>query len=330
MSQSSLYVAMGLLAMVASWYVMPRRWMALLSFLARVLTGFKARDVTVNGVKWHYIEGGKGPTLVILHGIAAEADHWLGVAGPLRRQFRVLVPDLPGFGASQKPKGLDFHIEQQARRLGAWLDQLGIEECILAGNSMGAWVAANFAANHPQRVRALWLMDAFGVMSAQHSQVLDEFLEGGTNPFKVDSMREYAELVDIMFYERPHVPYPLARAGYLNTHRLKDELPRMNEEFLRESEPLCELAPRLTMPVLIEWGEEDKATHPDGARVLHERIPNSMLVTHPEVGHLAMIEAPTLAVQAFQAFAERYGLTGEPASDPEAPVNMSEVKKTGP
>lgn len=308
MSQSSLYVALALFLLVASWYVLPLRWMRLLSFLARRLTGFRAHDVTVNGIDWHYLEGGKGPTLVILHGLAAEADHWLGVAGPLRHDFHVLVPDLPGFGASQPPAGMNFRIGEQARRLEAWLDQLGVGECILAGNSMGAWIAASFAASHPDRVRALWLQDAFGVMSAPQSEVMTEYLEGGTNPFTVESMKDYANLVDLMFVKRPHVPYALARAGYLNTARLKDELPRMQREFLRDSVPLDELAPRLTMPVLIEWGEGDRATHPDGARTLHERIPGSTLVTHPDVGHLPMLEAPTLVVQTFQEFARRQGL----------------------
>lgn len=308
MSQSSLYVAVVLFLLVASWYVLPLRWMRLLSFLARRMTGFRARNVTVDGVDWHYLEGGEGPTLVILHGLAAEADHWLGVAGPLRHDFHVLVPDLPGFGASQPPAGMNFRIGEQAQRLRAWLDQLGIDRCILAGNSMGAWVAASFAASHPERVRALWLQDAFGVMSATQSEIMTEYLEGGTNPFTVESMKDYANLVDLMFVKRPHVPYALARAGYLNTARLKDELPRMQEEFLRQSVPLDDLAPRLTMPVLIEWGEGDRATHPDGARVLHERIPGSTLVTHPEVGHLPMLEAPTLVVQTFQDFARRHEL----------------------
>lgn len=308
MSLSSLYVALALFLLVASWYVLPLRWMRLLSFLARVLTGFRAHRVTVDGIEWHYLEGGEGPTLVILHGLAAEADHWLGVAGPLRHDFHVLVPDLPGFGASQPPAGMNFRIGEQARRLGAWLDELGVEECILAGNSMGAWIAANFAASHPDRVRALWLQDAFGVMSATQSEVMTEYLEGGTNPFTVESMKDYGKLVDLMFVKRPHVPYALARAGYLNTARLKDELPRMQQEFLCDSVPLDELAPRLTMPVLIEWGEGDRATHPDGARALHELIPGSTLVTHPDVGHLPMLEAPTLAVQAFQTFARERDL----------------------
>jgi pimeloyl-ACP methyl ester carboxylesterase len=312
MSHSSLYVAFGLFLMVASWYVIPLRWMRLLSFLSRRLTGFRSRKTVVDGVKWHYLEGGQGPTLVILHGIAGEADHWLGVAGPLRRQFHVLVPDLPGFGQSQKPEGLGFRIEEQSRRLEAFLDHLAIGSFILAGNAQGAWIAAEFAARNPDRVRALWLQDAFGVAEGEHSDLLEDYLNGGdTPPVQVKSMRGYGDLVDLLFYKRPHVPYALARAGYLNMARLRDELPRIQDEALRHSTALETFADALTMPVLIEWGEEDQVAHPDGAKLLHERIPGSTLATYPEVGHLAMLEAPTQCVTTFQEFAAEHGLSAE-------------------
>ncbi len=308
MSQSTLYVAAGLFLMVASWYVLPKQWMIVMSFLARRLSGLRSKKIVVDGVRWHYLEGGKGPTMVILHGIAAEADHWLGVAGPLRRQFHLLIPDLPGFGKSQPPAGLNFRIDEQSLRLERWLDTLGVGECIVAGNSMGAWIAANFAARNPGRVKALWLQDAFGVKGAPYSKIMTEFLEGNINPFRVETMKDYANLVDLMFFKRPHVPYALARAGYLNTARLKDELPRMQDEFLRQSTSMDELAPRLTMPVLIEWGLEDRATHPDGGKLLHELIPNSELVTHEGVGHLPMLEAPSLATQTFSDFSAKHHL----------------------
>jgi pimeloyl-ACP methyl ester carboxylesterase len=316
MSHSSLYVAFGLFLMVASWYVIPMRWMRLLSFLSRRLTGFRSRKTEVDGVTWHYLEGGQGPTLVILHGIAGEADHWLGVAGPLRRQFHVLVPDLPGFGQSQKPEGLGFRIEEQSRRLEAFLDHLAIGSFILAGNAQGAWIAAEFAARNPDRVRALWLQGAFGVAEGKHSDLLQDYLTGGdTPPVQVESMRGYADLVSQLFYKRPHVPYALARAGYLNMARLRDELPRIQDEALRHSTALETYADALTMPVLIEWGEEDQVAHPDGAVLLHERIPGSTLVTHPEVGHLAMLEAPTQSVATFQGFAAEHGLEAERATN---------------
>jgi pimeloyl-ACP methyl ester carboxylesterase len=315
MSQSSLYVAFGLFLMVASWYVIPIRWMRLLSFLSRRITGFRSKKAVVDGVKWHYLEGGQGPTLVILHGIAAEADHWLGVAGPLRQQFHVLVPDLPGFGESEKPEGLGFRIEEQSRRLEAFLDHLAIGSFILAGNNQGAWVAAEFAARNPERVQALWMQGALGVAEGEHSDRLEAYLHGGeTPPVRVERMRDYAELVDLLFFKRPHVPYALARAGYLNMARLRDELPRIQDEALRHSTPLEQYAGALSMPVLIEWGKEDQWAHPDGAKLLHERIPGSTLVTYPEVGHLAMLEAPTQCVATFQAFAAKHGLGTERSS----------------
>ena len=312
MSQSSLYVALGLFLMVASWYVIPVRWMRLLSFLSRRITGFRSKNTVVDGVKWHYLEGGQGPTLVMLHNIAGEADHWLGVAGPLRQQFHVIVPDLPGFGESQKPEGLGFRIEQQSRRLEAFLDHLAVGTFILAGNAQGAWVAAEFAARNPQRVRALWMQDAMGIAEGKHSELLEDYLNGGdTPPVQVNNMRDYASLVDHLFYKRPHVPYALARAGYLNMARLSKELPRIQDEALRHSAPLESYAEALTMPVLIEWGEADQLAHPDGAQLLHERIPNSTLVTYPEVGHLTKLEAPTQCVATFQAFAAEHGLNTE-------------------
>ncbi|MEE4175600.1 MAG: alpha/beta hydrolase [Xanthomonadales bacterium] len=312
MSQSSLYVAFGLFLMVASWYVIPIRWMRLLSFLSRRLTGFRSRKTVVDGVKWHYLEGGQGPTLVILHGIAGEADHWLGVAGPLRRQFHVLVPDLPGFGESQNPEGLGFRIEEQSRRLEAFLDHLAIGPLILAGNAQGAWIAAEFAARNPDRVRALWIQGAFGVAEGEHSDLLEQYLDGGdTPPVQVENMRGYADLVDLLFHKRPHVPYALARAGYLNMVRLEKDLPRIQDEALRHSAAIESYAGALTMPVLIEWGEEDQVAHPDGAELLHERIAGSTLEIHPEVGHLVMLEAPTQCVTTFQAFAAEHGLERE-------------------
>ena len=310
MSTSTLYVAAGLFLLVVSWFVIPLKWMALLSWLARLLTGLRRKKVDVEGVSWQYLEGGKkgGTNLVILHGLAAEADHWLGVAGPLRKDFHLIMPDLPGFGGSQHPKGMNFTIQEQSRRLEAWLDTIGVKDCVIAGNSMGAWISADFAARNPDRVKALWLEDAFGVKSAQRSEVMQEFEQGDSNPFTVNSMTDYKNLVGLMFFKPPHVPYALARAGYLNTYRLKDELPRMQKEFLLESTPMEDLVTGLTMPVLIEWGEEDRATHPDGARVLKELIPHATVETYPDCGHLPMLECPTACAQTFKEFAELHRL----------------------
>ena len=303
-----MYLLLFMAAGVASWFIIPGAWLRLLSWLARRISGFKPRKRTVHGVHWQYIEGGRGPTLVILHGLAAEADHWLGVVGLLRRDFHILVPDLPGFGRSEPPQDLDFRIDRQAARLGDWLDELGVGECLLAGNSMGAWIAAHFAATHPGRVRGLWLQDPFGVLSAPPSELLSALFDDGSNPFKVDTMADYKRLITMMFQRPPHVPYPIARAGYLNARRLQPQLPRMQREVLTQSEALESLAPRLDMPVLIEWGREDRAVNVAGAEILAGLLAQSEVVLRDNIGHLPMLECPVQCADSFRSFARGHGL----------------------
>lgn len=305
---SSTYLLLFLLAGVASWYLFPLKWMKMLSRLSRLISGMRTHNRVVDGVRWHWYEGGKGTHMVILHGLAAEADHWLGVAGPLRKKFHVLVPDLPGFGSSQPPAGLDFHIHSQAQRLAAWLDELGVERCVLAGNSMGAWICAEFAAHHPERVLAVWLQAPFGVLSAEPSEIISGLEVDGANPFSVTTAADYRSLVGLMFNKPPHLPYPIARAGFLNARRLHDEMPRMQSEVLKESEPMEALAPKLAMPVLLEWGRADRAVSITGAAVLERLLPDVDIVLRDNIGHLPLLECPAQSSASFLQFAARRGL----------------------
>ena len=131
-------------------------------------------------LRLHYVDWGNetAPPLLLIHGGRDHARSWDWVARDLRRDFHVLVPDLPGFGASEPPAQLGFSIREQSLRLEAWLAQVGVGECLLAGNSMGAWIAGDFAARHPGRVTALWLQSPFGVLSAQPSEVLSGLERG--------------------------------------------------------------------------------------------------------------------------------------------------------
>jgi len=309
MDPLSRWLALGLVAMVASWYVLPGIWARLLTFLGRRLTGLYSRHRTVGGVRWHYLESRRrSATLVLLHGLAAECDHWLAVAGNLRRQFHILIPDLPGFGASERPDQLSFRIADQSARLEAWLDELGVRQCVLAGSSMGGWIAADFAARHPGRVPALWLQNPFGVLTAEPSELLAGVERGERNPFAVRNPAEYRYLAEVMLSRSYHVPYPLLWHGYRLTRRLYPHLDRMQSEFLAHSESLESLAPRLGMPVLIEWGAKDRAVHVSGARILHGLLPHSELHVLEGVGHLPMLEQPFQSANLFLAFVARHGL----------------------
>jgi len=230
----------------------------------------------------------------------------------LRRDFHILAPDLPGFGRSEPPQHLDFHIDRQAARLADWLDELEVGECLLAGNSMGAWIAAQFAATHPGRVRGLWLQDPFGVLSAPPSELLSALARDGSNPFKVETMADFERLISEMFQRPPHLPFPIARAGFLKARRLQAHLPRLQREVLAESEALESLAPRLSMPVMIEWGRADRAVNVAGADILAGMLAQPTVVLRDNVGHLPMLECPVQCAKGFRSFAREHGLLPVP------------------
>lgn len=300
-------VAVLALAAVASWYLLPDLWLNAVLGPARRLAGVRPERRCVDGVDWYFLAGGTGPTLVLLHGFAAEADHWLPVAGLLRGRFRMLIPDLPGFGHSAPAAGLAFDIGEQARRVWAWLDALEVGPCLLAGNSMGGWIAARCAADRPQQVQAVWLQDPAGVNTAATSEMMRRIEEGRPNPFVITSPRDYQRLASEMIARRAPLPYPVLRAGYRRVRALVPELQRLQEQIL-SSTPIEELAPRLTMPVLVQWGEADRAVHVSGARVLERLLPDPEVAVHQGVGHLPMLETPLGSARLFLAFCEQHGL----------------------
>jgi len=122
----------------------------------------ESRFVRVNGIQYHYVEHpGPGRDVVLLHGFASSAYTWEGVAPLLAaRGFRVLVPDMKGFGWSDKPARGPYDALSLMEEVLAWMRAVGVERAALAGNSLGGTVAALAALIHPERVESLILLNA--------------------------------------------------------------------------------------------------------------------------------------------------------------------------
>lgn len=121
--------------------------------------GFAVRDIAVNGVTIHTRTGGSGPPVVLLHGYGETGDMWAPMAADLARDHTVVVPDLRGLGLSSKPTG-GFDKKTQARDVEAVLTTLGVRQADVVAHDIGNMVAFQFAAQHPDRVRRLVLIDA--------------------------------------------------------------------------------------------------------------------------------------------------------------------------
>ena len=123
------------------------------------LPGFAVREIATNGTTIHVRFGGSGPAVVLLHGYGETGDMWAPLAVDLARDHTVIVPDLRGLGLSAKPAG-GFDKKTQAGDVAGAMSALGIERADVVAHDIGNMVAFQFAAQHPERVRRLVLIDA--------------------------------------------------------------------------------------------------------------------------------------------------------------------------
>src|SRR5438105_673756 len=124
----------------------------------------QARVVDVGPDRLAYVELGNGdPPVLFLHGLGGNWTVWLESIPPVARGYRVIAVDLPGFGKSP-PSSDGLSVSGYARTVERFCHRLGIERCIVVGNSLGGWVAADLALRAPGLVEALVLVDAAGIV----------------------------------------------------------------------------------------------------------------------------------------------------------------------
>ncbi|NNF61942.1 MAG: alpha/beta fold hydrolase, partial [Gammaproteobacteria bacterium] len=177
----------------------------------RALAGLHTREIEVDGIRYSYTDSDEGEPLLLLHGFTADKDHWTRVARHLTDKFRVIAPDLPGFGASTRDPQLDYSIDAQAQRVAAFADALGLQQFHLGGSSMGGAIAAVLSARYPQRVQSLWLLAPGGVTADEVSDMESMLLGGGDHPLIPASREEFEATLDFVFEKRPFLPGPLRR-----------------------------------------------------------------------------------------------------------------------
>ena len=111
----------------------------------------------VDGVRVHYGTAGRGPALVLVHGLVGSVANWRRNVDELSKYATVYAVDMANMGQSQRVAGLDASMAATADRLAGFMAALGLERADIAGHSHGGAVAMMFAARHPERVRSLIL-----------------------------------------------------------------------------------------------------------------------------------------------------------------------------
>lgn len=298
-------IALVLLALLAVWLFWPKLPACLFRSLDRRHARLHSCWIDTGDTCWHVLEGGHGETLVLLHGFNGDADHFNRVARHLTGHFRILAPDLPGFGETTTTRAVDYRIEAQAESVVTWMDRVGIQRCYLGGSSMGGYIAAAIAARHPERARALWLMAPAGVGCVDNSPLFQEIAEERHNPLVIRHGHDLARLIDFCFVHPPWIPGPLRRhlAGRAAARSVDHQ--RAFDAIRFDSAPLEELVDGLEIPALVVWGRSDQVLNPAGAQVLAKRMRRAETLMLPDTGHLPMLENPRTVAEAWIGYTER-------------------------
>jgi len=294
-------LAAGGAALAAGYFLAPRPYVEAALKLQRRVAGLRTRALTVDGHRLVYGDGGRGEPLLMLHGFGATRDNFVLLARELTPHFRVIVPDLPGYGESDQQRGAAYTLEAQLARIEAFVAALGIERFHLAGNSMGGYLAAHFARLHPARVQSLWLIAPAGVSTAQPSVVIAAIARG-ENPLLVRDEKDFDRIVDLCFVHPPYTPTQFKKVFARRSMNNAAFHAELFKQLFESAIPFESSLSALPVKTLITWGERDRILDVSGAPILHALIPGSALHLMPETGHVPMIEKPRELAARFIAF----------------------------
>ena len=245
------------------------------------LSGVQNREVMVGGHLVHYETEGpaRGPVVVLVHGLGGRAEDWRDLAPSLAKAgFRVYLPDLIGYGRSERPADFSYSVHDEAGVVVGFLDALGLSQVNLGGWSMGGAIVQHVAADHPERVKRLMLFDSAGVL------VLPKW---DVRLFTPDTTAQVEQLYALLLPSPPKLP------GFVNRDilRVLNErawiVHRAMDSMLTGKDATDKLLPQLKMPVLIVWGAEDRITPLSQGETIHRLVPQSKLEVAPGCGHLA-------------------------------------------
>jgi len=264
------------------------------------------KSVDIQGVKIVYAEGGTGDTIILIHGLVGTKNFWLKFAKYLTPNYRVIIPDLPGYGESSKSLDININIIPQMEKLNLFVKELKLTKFHLAGLSMGGAIAGNYAADYPEMVKTLALFNSAGVKEPRKSEAI-LLMEKGTNPFVIKDVHDYDRLMELLFLKPPKMPsfmkkYMVEQA--MNTTRDFEiyEKEWKGKGLWNDWNILESKLNKITAPTLIVWGDSDRMVNISCVPVFEKKIRNSKSVIIKECGHIPSMEKPEESAAVYQDF----------------------------
>lgn len=238
--------------------------------------------ININGLEINYKIAGQGPAILVLHGWGGSSDSWMETQKILSQEYRVVIPDLPGFGKSAPPANpwgvgdyMDFVLK--------FTQRLNLEKFFLIGHSFGGRISIKFTGKYPERVKSLILCDSAGIKPKPGLKTIIIFwlARTGNAVFTPRIFKRFKDSVRNLFYVL------IRNRDYAKANGvMKETIKRVLSEDL-----LLELSD-IKKKTLIVWGEVDRMVPLKYAYIFKEKIEGARLETLPKIGHSPHLEVP--------------------------------------
>lgn len=242
----------------------------------------------VGGHRTHYLEAGSSEkAIVLLHGLGGYADKWRPAMLEMSQRYRVVVPDLIGYGLSDKPI-IDYTPEFFIEFIGKFIGALGLERPHLVGASLGGQVAAEYAASNGRSVSSLALVSPAGIMK-KSTPALDAYIMAALYPRK-----------NSVSYALGTMENSGREASPRLVSSFMDNMNRPNAKMAFMSSLLCfknypDITPilgRISVPTMLVWGHDDPIIPISYARRFTKAIRNCTFISMDNCGHTPYVQNP--------------------------------------
>ncbi|AZG10672.1 alpha/beta fold hydrolase [Pigmentiphaga sp. H8] len=264
------------------------------------------KTVEANGLRTNYHEAGDGPPVIFLHGSGAGVsgwENWHGVMPAFARRHRVLVPDIVGFGFTERQPGARYNIKVWVQHLLGFMDAMGVQQADLVGNSFGGALALAVALRNGHRVRRMVLM---GTPAGEFEQRASSARSWYYQP----SLENMAELLRTFPHDPAVITDEMVRlrhevsllAGGMDAYRkLFPEPGQPGEIRMVKGIPEPDLA-SIEAPVLVLHGRDDQRVPVECGLRIARRCPRADLHMFGQCGHWVQIERQEAFVQLATSF----------------------------
>jgi pimeloyl-ACP methyl ester carboxylesterase len=277
-------------------------------------TDLQVSDVIADGVRLSCYSAGKGDPLVLLHGLGGSKISWLPLLPILAMEHRVIVPDFPGHGESEKPKGAEYTPRYYAHVIRLLMDGVGIERASIVGNSMGGRVGLEMALRSPRRVRALALLDpAVPGLRWRYVMGFTRIVPTEFGSMPLPMRRRWMEMgVKRLFADASQLPPEAVQTAADEFLRVyADPAARMaffaslRHIVTERPGPFFASMRRVRQPTLVLFGDKDRLVPPRLGSELALHLPDAELHFLLNVGHVPQFEATQQTLDLLLPFLDR-------------------------